>query len=784
MSHDDPTRITAGHTQVSLTEWRAIDARQGFRTGDRIGPYRVIRLLGEGGMGQVFLTEQIEPLKRQVALKLISQRIAGPTAEAYFEVERQALAAMSHPAIATIYDAGRTPDGYPWFAMEWIDGAPLDVWCRSARPDRDTLISVLIALARGVQHAHQRGIVHRDLKPGNVLIEIIDGHPRPKIIDFGIAVGVGGSASNDASRDTVGTGPFMSPEQRDGDPRGVDTRTDVYALGMIALLCHLPGANLDGCGTRTPARADLLALLEGMPAPSANLAPAAKVIAALPLELRFIVRRCLDPDRERRYPSAEALALDLDRWRRGDAVDAVPASRRYRLRKMVWRHRLWLASGALVTLALVVGLAAALYGLERASREAARSNAFAGFLADVLSGVDPEQARGLDQTLMRQVLDEGALRAERELGDSPDVLTDIQLVIGETYRGLADLDRAHEFAQSAYQRELTNHGADALSTLSAERLLARVLIDQGKLDQAQRHAGAAAAGLLARLGADAHATLLAQQTLGWLLRERGEIEPAKTLLEATALRATSALGPQDEVSIETRLMYSIALGDSGAFNDAAMIQQELIALRTRQLGADHPRTLSLRNSYAVSLLQAQRYAEGAAQLEALLPVNERIYGPDHPVTLTVVGNLAGALRQQGGADKIRQSGPYYRRAAESLARTLGPEHPRALMTRTNLGNYLLDSGDAAGAYRLQTETLPLIRRVIGDVHPSTAELLRGLGLSATALGHYDIAGAALDESLRIRIELFGADDRRTEDVRRGIAELDSARAGAAASAPR
>ncbi|HEX6833207.1 MAG TPA: serine/threonine-protein kinase [Rudaea sp.] len=212
-----------------------------FAPGQRLGPYRIERLLGEGGMGAVYLAEQLEPVQRPVALKLIRGQLRGGLAEAYFLVERQALARMDHPAIAKVYDAGTTPQGFPYFAMEWIDGPTLAAWCETKKPPLRDLIALFVRICRGAQHAHQKGVIHRDLKPSNVLIADVDGQSFPKIIDFGVAVGASPpSGGGTALMYSAGTRGYMSPEQLAGAAREIDIRTDIYALGRI-------GAARRGC---------------------------------------------------------------------------------------------------------------------------------------------------------------------------------------------------------------------------------------------------------------------------------------------------------------------------------------------------------------------------------------------------------------------------------------------------------------------------------------------------------------------------------------------------------
>lgn len=735
--------------------------------GERIGPYRLVRLLGEGGMGQVHLAEQSEPIRRKVALKLIRRQLAGPLARAYFEVERQALARMEHPAIARVFDAGETAEGYPWFAMEHVEGRPLDQWIRDDQPGLATRLRVLIALAYGVQHAHQRGIVHRDLKPSNVLVGLVDGRPQPRLIDFGIATGIDGEVARNAY-ERVGSGAYMSPEQFAGDTAGIDIRTDIYSLGVMLLASLLPGAGLQALGEPVPQREALHERLQ------ASLARGRQdpALDAVPVELRHIVACACHPQRERRYSSAMALADDLQRFLDGYPVRAVPDTRGYRMRKFIRRRRRPLALATAAALALVVGLAVALWGLVEAERQARRSQATADFLATVLAGIDPDQARELDKTLLRSVVDQAAQRAEAELADQPEALAEIESVIAESYTGLGEYDLAVRFNQRAYQRNLARFGADHLRTLVSARAYGRSRVDAGDYADTEAFLRDTLARAARRLGEDHLVTLRTRQSLGWLLRETTRYE--ESLAEQTraieGLRAT--LGEDDPDTLETRLTRAIALADLERFDEAIAELEALVAIRGRLLGADHPRTLSVRNSLAVAYLQSRRFAQGEQVLRPLLEDHERVYGADSTQTLMVVGNLAGALRQQG---KVDESGPHYRRAAEGTRDRFGQTHPRALLSLHNYGNYLLDAGQARAAWQSQDDVLTHAAVTFGERHQVIAEALTTRGRAALRLGRLDEAEADLQAALAMKTELLGPDHGRLKSTRDALAELRATR---------
>lgn len=523
-----PAAAPDEHTRP-LTEAEAVaaatltDSTRELQPGMRLGPYRLLRPLGQGGMGQVWLAEQQEPLQRQVALKLQRLRLAGGMSEAYFQVERQALAQLVHPYIGQIYDAGRLPDGALYFAMEYVDGLTLERYLAGRRPSLDGTVGLLIKICQGVQHAHQRGLIHRDLKPGNILVIEVGGQPIPKIIDFGIAIGIDPRSGVAQTQRRAGTRAYMAPEQSVPTAEGIDARADVHALGSILTesVCAAQGITLDGFGAER-----MRSLLGKVTSTDQATTPAARPPAdprasrRIPAELRAIALKAMAPDRNQRYESAAALADDLERWRQSRPVRAMEQGRWYAIRCFVRRYRIATAAGVLVFFALVAGLVTAMYGLReaqtaRALAEERRDKAekligyMLGEFADklrqlgkleLLDGVSAEAMAYLGENT--GPIDSGALyraRAMRTLGEvqtargqydaASKVFADAETVLGSTPApDLAASEWWLERGNLAYWRGYTRYQARDLDGAenhwreyeAAAQALIPLTVDSGK----------------------------------------------------------------------------------------------------------------------------------------------------------------------------------------------------------------------------------------------------------------------------------------------------------------
>ncbi|MBS0194804.1 MAG: serine/threonine protein kinase [Proteobacteria bacterium] len=771
MNPSDPRISLPEQPTVLDVAQGADDGSQTLEQGQRVGPYRIDRLLGMGGMGAVYLAEQLEPIQRPVALKLIRGQLRGGLAEAYFLVERQALARMDHPAIAKVYDAGSTPQGHLFFAMEWIDGQTLTHWCDEHALALHERIELFVRVCKGVQHAHQKGVIHRDLKPGNILVAQVDGQPMPKIIDFGVATGTDSGQGSTSVAQSVGTRGYMSPEQMAGRPGEVDIRSDVYALGIIAFELFAPRERL---AATVPAglNSDNLhaALLDSLQGRTSTNAEIAACMAAIPVPLRWVITRAIAPAKADRYESAQKLADDLDNFLGGYPVEAAPATRSYRLRCFARRNRLTLVAGAVVAFALIVGTTAAVLGMLRARDEAARANLEARkahetttFLTDVLSGVDPEKARDMDKTLLHLILDDAAKRASTELAAQPEVLATIESAISASYNSLGDYRQSLDHARRGLAAARSALGQNALPTLKLQRQIAKETGYLGDFKSAVAILDGVAKTMQGTLGNDAVETLSTRLDMVEDLEQLGRFDEAQHLLDAIVPAIDRKLGRDDDLTIRAHEAQATLATYRGDYVRAEPIFKDVIARETRRWGAQSPKVIDTLNEFAIMYLESKRYAQGAAILQQLLPVVEKMYGPDHSATINVVSNLAGALRQQGMPDKVAASGPYYQRAYETIRRKFGDKHPNTIIATGNYGNYFLDIGQTVRAIELERTAVAGALALYGPDNELTGEMQVQLGKALLKAGDYAEAQTHLLAAVREKQKDFGADHWRMAD---------------------
>jgi non-specific serine/threonine protein kinase/serine/threonine-protein kinase len=750
---EDPDRTELLATRSPAAETQAGEGAE-LPPGSRLGRYRIEGLLGRGGMGEVYRAEQLEPVRRTVALKLLHAQRLDARHLAYFEVERQLLAQMRHPAIAQIYDADTTADGHPFFAMEFIAGSPITRYCDERALPLAERIALFIRACEGVQHAHQKGVIHRDLKPGNLLVDEVDGRALPKIIDFGIAT----ATSLTEGRDAAGTPDYMSPEQAGGDQSLVDTRSDVYALGVV--LCELltgqrpnaAGETVTGgertqrlpseqLSTLSPRDAERFAREHGQ--------PPARMRKLLRGELDWVVAKAMRHDRNERYASAAAMADDLQRFLDGRPLQAVPPSRRYALGKFAQRHRVGIAAGAVVSLALVGGLAMSVYGLLQAraqraiaEQRSAQLEKVAAFQQSMLEGIDIESMGiGMADGLRKQVEHDSPQ-------DAPAFAQGLaRASTADIARGLIDHDILAN-AERAIDRDFS--GEPALAADLRESV-AHVRVALG-LPEAAAAGFAQVADFRTRtLGADAADTLKARQEQVGALLDAAKPKEALALAQSS-LRDAATLPPSDASRLRLRMNEAEAVSTLG---DRPRARKLLEALRADSLelrGEGDPATMEITNNLAILLGRMGEPKAGRDLLEKLVPLRIRVLGKDDADTLSSLHNLAVMRIMTGDKDGAVA---LQRGLVETQVRRLGAEHPLTLSERGNLSNMLIDSGKAQEALPIATAVLDADTRVLGAEHPQTVRAKLNLSSLYARLGQFDKTLAMQQEVIDVRKRLLG-----------------------------
>ncbi|MBK9655230.1 MAG: serine/threonine protein kinase [Rhodanobacteraceae bacterium] len=738
-----------------------------YAAGARVGRYRLLRKLGEGGMGVVWLAEQSEPIRREVALKLVQQALPDRATRARFEIERQALALLAHPGIAQILDAGTQPDGVAWFVMERVDGLRLDDWWRQAAPSLRARIELMIALGRAVGHAHRRGIVHCDLKPANVLVVEDVGGPRPKVIDFGIARAIGA----DTRGLDAGTPGYMPPEQQRASG-ALDARADVYALG-VCLLQALGGR------AHEPADATAASLRES--------------VAALPLarsrraELEALLARALAPDPAGRYEDAHALADELERWLQHRPLAALGARRGYRLRCWLRRHR-WPALAAGAFLLMAAAFSVQLWRqYQQTLLERDTAEQVAQLLVDTFAAADPVQFPG-GSANARELLAAASARVHKQPLPAP-VRQRLLEALGSAQHSL----ELYADARRSYALALDSVPADDLPERDRVRLaLARIDSD------AEDYAGAETAAREIAQRQPASAPALAADSL-LLLADNALLQDDAAAATRHVDNAAALVDPKD--GDRRRRLAVVRARIASAQGDAQVAmrhQREALLLAAELWSAEDLRTLDLRNDLALYAGQGGAHAEAIAQLEQVAALTAAAWGGDSAGLATVYGNLgvnrlrsgdaAGAesehrravaiFEQRLGAESVHTGTEYnnlasaieaqgraeeslawFERAEAALVAAVGAEHFRVGVTLHNHARARIASGDLATARRLLDRSAAILEPALGREHPrwqvwrtSDAEWRLASGDVASAL-------AALRETEPALVEAFGADSR-------------------------
>jgi len=703
-------------------------------SGGQVGPYRLLQRLGEGGMGEVWLAEQTRPVRRQVALKIIKAGMDTAQVVARFGAERQALALMDHPAIATVFDAGATAQGRPYFAMEYVKGEPITAYCDRCRLSTTERLELFIRVCEGVQHAHQKGIIHRDLKPSNVLVTIQGDKPVPKIIDFGVAKA---TTQHLAERTLftelgvlVGTPEYMSPEQADLTALDIDTRSDVYALGVLLYELLTGVLPFDRKTLREQALDEIRRTIREVEPPrpstrirqlgSASTAAAhsrhtepAHLASELRGDLDWITMKTLEKDRTRRYGTASDFAADLRRHLELQPVQASPPSTVYRARKFVRRHRFGVAAAATLVLLLVafaVTMAVQAQRIarerDRANREAARANqeaAAAKQVSDFLVGLfqvsDPSEARGNSITA-REVLDKGAAAIDTKLDGQPETQVRLLDTVGRVYQTLGLYERSQLLTKRRLDIARQVYGENHTETIRALGALCGTLVLRQKLTEAEPVC-------------------------------RQSVEESRRVIGFDDRRTNAS------VNNLASLLYT-----QRRYAEAERLFRESLEARRRTPGVTPAEMIGALNNIA-SVLEAQGKSEEAERAYREALENARVaLGSEHPNTLTLVSTLGDAAKSQG---KLDEAEAHYRDALEGRRKVLPGTHPSVAVTLVGLADVLNRQGRFAEAEPLAREALTIDQKALPPGHTNTAEAMLALGNALAGLREFKAAEPFLAE---------------------------------------
>ncbi len=745
----DPGSTTATETGASAPRATRLSPGDGIGTVIA-GRYTLIEVIGEGGMGSVYLASQTEPVKRQVALKLIKTGSDSRAVLARFDAERQALALMDHPNIARIFDGGLTPGGQPFFVMELVRGVSLTEYCDRQRLTANARLELFVAVCQAVQHAHQKGIIHRDLKPGNVLVTEVDGRPTPKVIDFGVAKATELKLTDMSLADVgaiVGTPTYMSPEQADPLSMDIDSRTDVYALGVMLyeLLTGSPplsarqfqrGAILEMLRmvreVDPPRPSTKLSASEALPNIAANRSiEPARLARLLQGELDWVVMKAIDKDRTRRYATANGFARDIQRYLADEVVEARPPSRGYLLKKFVKRNKGQVIAASLIVLTLLAGIIGTSWGMWQANRariaerERADGERIAKIDAQQARDAEAKQRAAADKQRDKAIASETKARDEAAKAQTiNDFLTQDLLTQAEpANNAVEDKVTLLEVLDRAAAKVGTRFAGEPELERSLRQTIAHTYHGLASWEKAETQMRAVLESARRRDPRSAEA-YEAQGILAHILHHRGRRDAeVLEMAEAAANGLERTLGPDHADTLVSLGHLADAYRDAGKLPEAVALSERIRDAQITTLGPNSPDALAAISNLAAAYMAVGRLPEAIVLLERVRDVRIPKLGPDHPDTLNTLTNLGLAYRAAG---RLPEAIALLERVRDAKIAKLGPGHHATLATLNNLALAYHDTGRLPEAIALFEHVRDAMIASVGRDHPETLITLDNL----------------------------------------------------------
>ncbi|MFN7961793.1 MAG: serine/threonine-protein kinase [Thermoanaerobaculia bacterium] len=754
------------------------DSRDAELAGSRVGPYRLLREIGRGGMGTVVLAERADgQFEQKVALKLISRGAGTGASRERFLAERQILARLSHSGIARLLDGGLAEDGRPYFAMEYVAGQPLNDYVEAQQLDLDARLALFLQICEAVQYAHRNLVVHRDLKPSNVLVT---AEGEAKLLDFGIAKLLD-TDSETPSGLTSHWGPLLTPDYAAPEQllgQAATTSTDVYALGglLYGLLCGEKPHRLRDLSLPELERA----ILEQEPErPSRVLARkaagASRALASalhrrsreVSGDLDNIVAKALRKAPEERYSSVESLLADLSRYRSGLPVLASRATWLYRSKAFARRHRKGLAVASGAVMLAFAGLASTLWQARRAVAEAERKAQVKDFVLGLFAVSDPDQAQG-EKLTARELLDRGAARIEHDLAGQPELASEMLAVVAGIFKKLGLYQRAGEL----YQRALALAGpqlpADDLRRAELAVELADTFHFAGDLDRAEPLYQQALGVQRRKLGEEAPATARTESFLARLYFDRGDTAQAEPLLQSAFEHQRRALGPRHADTVDTENALANLAYARGRYEESERLYREVLAARRELFGETHSQVSEALLNLATARNALGDLVEAEKLYRQVLELDRKLLGPQHPELAVDLTNLSTLLIQRGELAEAEQC------AREALALRVayqGESHPQLAVYLHNLGKVLRLEGKLAEAESSSRKALELARLALGPEHENVALVELALAQTVAASGRIGEAETLLRHALGILRQRVPAGDARTAEVLLNLGRL-------------